>query len=306
MRHLSAERLAAVADEHPTPDEAAHLAQCGQCTQGRDAHRRLIAGAALERERTTAPLSDWGAISARLRAEGIIRTPDTTVNASASTVATSDAAPVIPFVRTAIDDVAAPAKPIAIVAAHELTAHAPTVSATVVTPLRRRAMPAWTMRAAAALLLVAGGVLAGRMSARDASTQRVAQNETTTKPLTPTVPPVGSLAPVNDVRQSPVFFSSTAEAKAAMLQAESMYQAAMLYLAQNDSTLRPPIENPAEAYRTRLAALDEAVSATRKALKLAPDDPVINNYYLTSVNARETTLRQIDDALPVNERVTRF
>jgi len=304
MRHLSAERLAAVADEHPTPDEAAHLAQCGQCTQGRDAHRRLIAGAALERDRTTAPLSDWGAISARLRAEGIIRTPDTTVNASAS-ASPSGAAPVIPFVRTAIDDVAMAPRPVVVAATHEVTA-ATAPPATVVTPLRRRAMPAWTMRAAAALLLVAGGVLAGRMSARDASTQRIAQNETTTKPLTPTVPPVGSLAPVNDVRQSPVFFSSTAEAKAAMLQAESMYQAAMLYLAQNDSTLRPPIENPAEAYRTRLAALDEAVSATRKALKLAPDDPVINNYYLTSVNARETTLRQIDDALPVNERVTRF
>ena len=68
MRHLSAERLAAVADEPTTPEEAAHLAQCAQCTQGRDAHRRLVAGAALERGRTTTPLSSWGAISAQLRA----------------------------------------------------------------------------------------------------------------------------------------------------------------------------------------------------------------------------------------------
>ena len=298
MRHLSAERLAAVADEHPTPDEAAHLAQCGQCAQGRDAHRRLVAGAALERDRTAAPLSDWGAISARLRAEGIIRTPDTSAPAAA---AASGAAPVIPFARTPGDDVAvATTKPTAVPATTDVAT--PVAG---VTPLRRRAMPAWAMRAAAALLLVAGGVVAGRFTATGGTEQRVAQSPET-RPLTAPPPPVGSIAPVSDVRQSPVYFTSTEEAKAAMVQAETMYQAAMRYLAQNDSTLRPPIEDPVEAYRTRLAALDEAVAATRKALKLAPDDPVINNYYLTSVNARETTLRQIDDALPVNERVTRF
>jgi hypothetical protein len=298
MRHLSAERLAAVADEHPTPDEAAHLAQCGQCMQGRDAHRRLIAGAALERDRTTAPLSSWGAISAQLRAEGIIRTPDT----SASAPTSSDAAPVIPFARTSSDDVAVAPGPVAIDAAATAREAATPVT---VTPLRRRAMPAWAMRAAAALVLVAGGVLAGRLSKPDGATPRVAQNETTPKLVGPSTPPTGIIAPVS-VEQSPVYFASTDEARAAMLQAERVYRDAMNYLAKNDSTLRPPIADPVEAYRTRLAALDDAVTETRKALKLAPDDPVINNYYLTSVNARETTLRQIDDALPVNERVTRF
>lgn len=284
MRHLSAERLAAVADEPPTPDEAAHLAQCGQCTQGRDAHRRLIAGAALERGRTAAPLSDWGAISARLRAEGIVRTPDASVSAGGG-------APVIPFARTTSDDV---------------TVATPVKGVTAVTPLRRRAVPAWAMRAAAGLALLAGGVLAGRVTA---GPTQLAQQAPEQKPLTPPPPMTGPMAPVGfnpTVEQSPVYFNSPQEAKVAMLQAEKMYQAAMQYLAQNDSTLRPPVENPVEAYRTRLAALDEAVAATRKALRLAPDDPVINNYYLTSVNARETTLRQIDDALPVNERVTRF
>jgi hypothetical protein len=48
------------------------------------------------------------------------------------------------------------------------------------------------------------------------------------------------------------------------------------------------------------------VTATRKALSLSPTNPALNDYYLTSVSARETTLRQIDDALPVTERVTRF
>lgn len=294
MQHLSAERLAAVADEPPTPDEAAHLAQCGQCTQGRDAQRRLIAGAALERDRTTTPLTSWGAISAQLRAEGIIRTPD-----ASGGVAAGGAAPVIQFTRTTSDDVAvATTKPSAVPVAAE--------AVTPVTPLRRRVVPAWAMRAAAALLLVAGGMLAGRVTA-ERPVQAAAQDGAV-KPLTPPPTVGGSIAPVSKttVEDSPVYFNSTTEAKAAMLQAERMYQAAMHYLAQNDSTLRPPIENPVEAYRTRLAALDEAVAATRKALKLAPTDPVINNYYLTSVNARETTLRQIDDALPVNERVTRF
>ena len=296
MRHLSAERLAAVADEPPTPDEAGHLAQCGQCTQARDAHRRLIAGAALERDRTSAPLSSWGAISAQLRAEGIIRTPD----ASAGSAPASTRAPAIPFGRSTSEDVAvATPRPLAVTAAAEVM-----TPVTAVTPLRRRAVPAWAMRAAAALALLVGGVLAGRASAPT----QLAQQSPEQKPLTPPPTMSGPMAPVSNptVEQSPVYFTSTTEAKTAMLHAERMYQAALHYLAQNDSTLRPPVENPVEAYRTRLAALDEAVAATRKALKLAPDDPVINSYYLTSVNARETTLRQIDDALPVNERVTRF
>ena len=294
MRHLSAERLAAVADEHPTPDEAAHLAQCGQCTDGRDAHRRLIAGAALERDKKGAPLSSWGAISAQLRAEGIIRTAEATATPA------SDAAPVLPFARTSSEDVAAQAvakaKPVAVPATPEVE--------TTVLPMRRRVMPAWAMRAAASLVLVTGGVLAGRASAPERVAQEVTRPSINDGPKAGT----GLVAPVanSQVAMSPVYFSSTDEAKAAMLQAEHTYQAAMKYLAQNDSTLRPPIVDPVEAYRTRLAALDDAVAATRKALKLAPDDPVINNYYLTSVNARETTLRQIDDALPVNERVTRF
>jgi hypothetical protein len=296
MRHLSAERLAAVADEHPTPDEAAHLAQCGQCTQGRDAHRRLIAGAALERDRTTTPLSDWAAISARLRAEGIIRTPDESMNAG------SGAAPVIPFVRTSSDDVAVAARPAAVSTVDDVAA---TPAPTAVTPLRRRTVPAWAMRAAAGLVLVAGGMLAGRAT----KPERVAQEATNTRPLTPPVTSTGVFAPVNgpSVTQSNEYrFASTDEARKAMLEAERIYRDAMQFLAENDSTLQPPVENPVEAYQQRLAALDSAVTATRQALRLAPTNPVINNYYLTSVNARETTLRQIDDALPVNERVTRF
>jgi hypothetical protein len=289
MRHLSAERLAAVADEQPTNDEAAHLAQCAHCGAERDAYRLLVAGAALERDRTVAPLSSWGAISARLRAEGIVRTPENATTSSAA----SDVAPVLPFARTNATD-ASGVKPVTVPTTPEV--------ATPVLPMRRRVMPVWAMRAAAGLALVAGGVLAGRESV----TRRFADASGPT--IRPERPPVGPFTAVSNspVSNSPDFFRSTEEARLAMLQAEATYQAAMRYLAVNDSTLRPPIADPVEAYRTRLAKLDDAVEETRRALKLAPTNPALNDYYLTSVSARETTLRQIDDALPVNERVTRF
>ena len=293
MRHLSAERLAAVADEHPTPDEAAHLAQCGQCADGRDAHRRLIAGAALERDKKVAPLSSWSAISAQLRAEGVVRTPEATTTTSAS-----DAVPVLAFSRSTADlttkvtPVAGPTTP---------------QGETNVLPMRRRVMPVWAMRAAAALVLVTGGVLAGRMSAPP---PRLAAADST--PSLDSGPKAGTglVAPVSlensQVAKTAEFFQSPEDARRAMLQAETTYRAAMAYLALNDSTIRPPIADPVATYQRQLAALDSAVAATRKALKVAPTDPVINSYYQTSISAREATLRQIDDALPVNERVTRF
>ena len=287
MRHLSAERLAAVADEQPTNDEAAHLAQCAHCGAERDAHRLLVAGAALERDRTIAPLSDWGAISARLRAEGIVRTPENTMTSSAG----SELAPVLPFSRTIATD-AARARPVAVPMTPEV--------ATPVPAPRRRMMPAWAMRAAAGLALVAGGALAGRMTSSPPPVI-IAQAPGATLENGPR--PGGIVSPVSS---SPDFIQSTAQARALMLQAEATYVAAMRYLQENDSTLRPPIADPVEAYRARLAKLDDAVEETRRALRLAPTNPALNDYYLTSVSARETTLRQIDDALPVNERVTRF
>jgi len=292
MRHLSPERLAAVADERPAPDEAAHLAQCGQCAEGRDAHRRLMAGAALERDRPIAPLSSWSAISAQLRAEGIIRTPDDA--ATPSSASSGNAAPVIPFSRAVVDDVTASSKPVAVPSTPEV--------APPVLPMRRRVVPAWALQVAAGLALVVGGALAGRVIA---PSEQLVQADT--RPLQPpSSPPTGFIAPVSRVAQSEEFFRSTKEAQEAMVRAEKTYQAAIRYLAANDTALRPPIPDPVEAYRARLAALDDAVAETRKALKLAPTNQALNDYYLTSVNARETTLRQIDDALPVDQRVTRF
>jgi hypothetical protein len=65
-------------------------------------------------------------------------------------------------------------------------------------------------------------------------------------------------------------------------------------------------DNPSQ-YRTRLAALDNVMAEIRGALKEAPQDPVINQYYLQTVGAREATLRQLGTTLrPAGVSLNRF
>ena len=59
-------------------------------------------------------------------------------------------------------------------------------------------------------------------------------------------------------------------------------------------------------YRTRLAALDEMAEASLQALAAAPADPVINQYYLSTLGAREVTLRQLGSVLTPRKRLSRF
>ena len=72
MLHLDPERLAALAEEQPTHDEAAHLATCPTCAREHAAYEELVAMAARERTRVlTRPLSDWRSLSARLADEPV-------------------------------------------------------------------------------------------------------------------------------------------------------------------------------------------------------------------------------------------
>lgn len=74
MLHLDPERLAALADDEPTLEEAAHLASCSVCAGEHAAQRELLALAAAERSAVVArPLTDWSALSARLREDGLVR-----------------------------------------------------------------------------------------------------------------------------------------------------------------------------------------------------------------------------------------
>jgi hypothetical protein len=157
------------------------------------------------------------------------------------------------------------------------------------------------VRAAAGLLLLAGGAVAGRVSAgappipssvarSGAAAQRVADGNAR----------VTAAARERDS----VTFASVEEARSAQLRSESLYQQAAAFLADHDS-LGGSDYNP-EMVKSRLAALDQMISTTRAAMREAPHDPVINGYYLTTVGQREVALRQLNTALPASLRSNSF
>ena len=171
-----------------------------------------------------------------------------------------------------------------------------TITPTHGTPIpqvRRRFAGAPWMRAAAAILLVAAGVAAGRYSARPAVIASV------------DAPPAGDAgASVVDPGFSTVSYSSTTDAMTAFLRAQREMQQAAAYLAEREQIAAP--SSDIEMYRARLAALDGMVSVSRAALYEAPADPVINQYYLATLGAREATMRQIGRTLPAGTQVTPY
>ena len=158
------------------------------------------------------------------------------------------------------------------------------------TPMVTRRVGRPWLQAAAAVLLVAGGTIAGRLSA-GASLRPLAES------------------PSRRVAESPILdsaarFRSVEDARAAQTQAQVLYQNATAFIAQQD-TLTTPAESPA-AMRTRLAALDRTRRVLGEALNEAPYDPVINGYYLTTIGQREATIRQMNVASPTNMRLTTY
>jgi len=153
----------------------------------------------------------------------------------------------------------------------------------------RRFSGVWS-QAAAAVLIAIGGIAYGRYSAVGSVWPDSARHQ-----------PATAAASVAD---SAPAFSSIDEARAAQEHYESLYQSAALYLAEHD-TLELSPDSPA-AMRRRLATLDEVGQTVRQALSQSPGDPVINGYYLTTLNQREATLRQLNAALPAGTRVNSF
>ncbi|HYD54952.1 MAG TPA: hypothetical protein VEA99_20115, partial [Gemmatimonadaceae bacterium] len=77
MLHLPTDRLAALADEAPSPDEAEHLAICAECAREVRAHETLHAMALAEGRsggQLAMPLTRWDSLSAELRREGLVGT----------------------------------------------------------------------------------------------------------------------------------------------------------------------------------------------------------------------------------------
>jgi hypothetical protein len=156
----------------------------------------------------------------------------------------------------------------------------------------------WPMQAAAGLLLVAGGLITGRMSAgADALPGRASAAAVVAEGESAALQPVARLS-------ADSAFESVDEARAAQQRSELLYQQAAAFLAQHDSLAGG--EPSPVAYRSRLAALDRVISTTREAMRQAPHDPVINGYYITTLGQREATLRQLNTALPASLRVNSF
>lgn len=146
------------------------------------------------------------------------------------------------------------------------------------------------MQIAAGLALMAGGAAVGRVTAGDLAAK-------------PGLPSSGATA-TNASLASATPFKSPDEAWEALNRAGEEYQRASAYLSATNTEI--PLPQGPDQYRTRLAALDNVMSEMRDALKEAPQDPVINQYYLATVGAREATLRQLGTTLPASARLNRF
>jgi hypothetical protein len=150
------------------------------------------------------------------------------------------------------------------------------------------------MRAAAGVLLLAGGVAAGRVSAGASLFPYVGHPAA----------PARSDSATGASPATSAGFASIDEARNAQLHSEALYQQAAAYLAEHDTT--GVGDGSPVAYRSRLAALDQVISTTREAMRQAPHDPVINGYYLTTLGQREATLRQLNTVLPTSLRANSF
>jgi hypothetical protein len=99
-------------------------------------------------------------------------------------------------------------------------------------------------------------------------------------------------------------FSSVEDALATLEDSQRKYDRAVAFIAAHDSTVHTP--EAGDVFRTRLAALDEMAETSRQALSVAPADPVLNQYYLSTLGAREITLRQLGSVLTPGKRLSRF
>jgi hypothetical protein len=166
------------------------------------------------------------------------------------------------------------------------------VTAEWASPIKRRYSPRALLRVAAALMLVASGVVMGRASSGESL-----------------IPGIVGLDPQESVSRLPMFdsiptaFASLEDARRAKDLYAGAYQNAVSFLAANDSI--GSAETPA-VMRARLSALDRVQRTMREALSTAPYDPVINDFYLSSFGQREATLRQLNTVLPEGVRLNSF
>src|SRR3954471_22640446 len=142
---------------------------------------------------------------------------------------------------------------------------------------RLRGVRGW-LQAGGAVLLLAGGVGFGRITA-----------------------PAPTSATVAALPSADVHFASVEEAQAMAAKSQNIYQASMAYIAgQNNSgySLASP-----SVIKTRLAALEQVTRIAGAALEDAPYDPVVNTLYLNAQGQREASMRKLNTA---STRVTTY
>jgi len=144
------------------------------------------------------------------------------------------------------------------------------------------------MQAAAAVLLLVGGIAIGRTTIGLPS----ATQETASLPSgnVATIPTPAADAPQNP-SSATASFASVEEASTTLDRAVEDYKRATAFLAANNSSGRPG--DSAAMYSARLVALDKVFNATESALQTAPHDPVINQYYLATMGARAATRQMV-------------
>ena len=160
--------------------------------------------------------------------------------------------------------------------------------------LRRWFRP-W-MGAAAAVVLAAGGAAAGRLTAPRAGAGAG------TSPIAATSAPPSGVRNASIKTSEGTAFVSVDDALKVMERAEHDYRAAAAFIAAHDTSSR----DDADRYRLRLAALGKVQDAVREAVRTSPDDPVLNQYLLSTRSARAVTLQQLGKTLPNGVRLASY
>lgn len=143
------------------------------------------------------------------------------------------------------------------------------------------------IQAAAAMLLLVGGIAIGRTTIGIPSSAQSGADSQQTVAGSGKREAGGERTAGATTSNSIASFASVDDASATLVRALGDYQSASAYIAANSSG--PTTVDSSGIYRTRLAALDKVNDGMESALRTAPHDPVINQYYLATMGARVAT-----------------
>jgi hypothetical protein len=140
------------------------------------------------------------------------------------------------------------------------------------------------LQAAAAILILVGGIAIGHTTiGLPSATESVASNVPAVNPAPTSA--AATVAPVSS--NTDASFASVDDAAQTLDRALRDYQRASQYIAANNVLTKSG--DSVAIYAARAAAFDKIANATESALRTAPHDPVINQYYLATMGAQVAT-----------------